>query len=90
MCSNNNNKKPTHESHRGHLQSLCERRVREGGRHNGLCENRLQGMVPAKLFRSKGGMWRSGADLKTMSRCSCMRMGVESAQDHYQNLCNSH
>lgn len=55
-----------------------------------LCENELQGIVPAKLFRSKGGMWRSGAGLKTTSRCSCMRMGVESAQDQYQKLCNCH
>lgn len=49
-------------------------------------EKGLQGIVPAKLFRSKGGMWKSGTRLKTTS----MRMGVESAQDQYQKLCNRH
>lgn len=52
------------------------------------CENWLQGIGPVKLFRTKGGTWGSGTGLKTMSRCSCMRMGVESAQDQYQNLGN--
>lgn len=30
-------------------------------------------------------MWRSGTGLKTLSRCSCMRMGVTVARDQYQN-----
>jgi len=53
-------------------------------------ENGLQGIIPVKLFQSKEGMWRSGTGLKTTSRCSCMRIWVESVQDQYQKSCNRH
>lgn len=86
MCGN---KKP-HESHGEALQSLCECRVGKVAGKRDWCENILQEITPVKLFRTKRGMWRSGTGCETTSRCSCMRMGVESTQDRYQILCNHH
>lgn len=72
------------------MGELCRACVSAGyGKAAGMMhwyEKGLQGIVPAKLFRSKGGMWKLGTRLKTTS----MRMGVESAEDQYQRLCNRH
>lgn len=85
MCSNE--KIPMRVT--GELCSAC---VSTGSGMMGWCENRLQGIIPVKLFGKQNifKTWGSGPGLKTMSRCSCMRIGLIVAQDQYQKLCSHH